>query len=197
MSPVPTCNVEKLLIGIVNKALESFVEEALGAEILRKAKVKAGLEQVSFSVTQAYPDADTYTLLGAVCEVGGIEASDALEGFGRFWIRFAESHGYGPLMDSAGSDFIGSLRGLEMLHTRVSLMFPGAVLPAFSVVESDSSSATLMYRSSRPLMGPFVLGTLHGLAERHQLSAEITRHVLIDADGHHEERFELSWVPRT
>ncbi|MGB1658523.1 MAG: heme NO-binding domain-containing protein, partial [Longimicrobiales bacterium] len=95
--------MEKLLIGIVNKALESFVEEALGAEILRKAKVKAGLKQVSFSVTQAYPDADTYTLLGAVCEVGGIEASDALEGFGRFWIRFAESHGYGPLMDSAGS----------------------------------------------------------------------------------------------
>lgn len=185
------------MIGIVNKALESFVEEALGADVLREAKVKAGCEHVTFGVSHVYPDADTYTLLAAVCEVGGVEASEALEGFGRFWIRFAETHGYGPLIDSAGADFLGSLRGLEMLHTRVSLMFPGAVLPAFSVEQGDSSSATLMYRSSRPHMGPFVMGTLHGLAERHQLNAEISRDVLVDAEGHHEERFELSWVPRT
>lgn len=184
------------MIGIVNRALERFVEEALGEDVLRAAKAQAGLAHVPFGVTQPYPDANTYALLGAVCEVGGIEASDALEAFGRFWIRFAESEGYGPLIDSAGSDFTDSLRGLEMLHTRVSLMFPGAVLPEFSVAESDASSATLMYRSSRPHMGPFVLGTLHGLANRHQLNADIHREVLVDSDGHHEERYNLTWSPQ-
>lgn len=185
------------MIGIVNKALEVFVEENLGRDVLQRAKSKAELGDVAFGVTQAYPDGDTYALLGAVCEVSGLEAGAALEAFGRFWIQFAGDRGYGPLIDSAGSDFLSALRGLESLHTRVSLMFPGAVLPGFFVQDGDESSANLLYKSARPHLGPFVLGTLHGLAARHGLEAEILREVLVDEEGRHEERFQLTWSVAT
>lgn len=185
------------MIGIVNQAFASFVTEQLGVAVWAEATARAGVDDVVLLTTEAYPDELTFQLAGHVCDITSIPLDDALALFGEYWITYAHRRGYGPLIANAGSDFEAVLRGLEALHTRVALVFPGSDVPDFSVEGSPSTGIQLLYESRRSGLGPFVLGTLNGLLKHFGEDVSIVREPLPIEGSGCRERFSITWTRKS
>jgi len=181
------------VIGIVNQAFAKFVIEQIGEATWQEATSRAGISGDVIVATSTYPDELTFELAGHVCDIASVPLDDALSLFGEYWITYAHDRGYGPLIDDAGGDLAGTLHGLEALHTRVALVFPGSDVPDFEAHGDRDAGMQLVYRSRRSGLGPFVLGTLIGLIKHFGEDVTIAREPLPSEGSGSIERFTLSW----
>ena len=92
------------MFGLVNKGLEDMVCSQYGEETWEEIKSKAEVEIEAFISMDAYPDDITYRLVDAASAVMELPATDILEAFGRYWILFTATEGYGSLMEMAGDN---------------------------------------------------------------------------------------------
>ncbi|GAX73386.1 hypothetical protein CEUSTIGMA_g839.t1 [Chlamydomonas eustigma] len=83
--------------------------------------------------------------------------------YGHFFVKVSATLGYTKMISCIGRDFVEFLKGLNNLHLHISLSMPGLVPPDFRVEEATSHSAILHYRSTRPGLGPFVVGICQGV----------------------------------
>lgn len=74
------------MYGLVNRGIAEMVRSQHGEDVWDDVMDAAGIDDDVFLGMEAYDDAVTYDLVGGVCTVLGIEASDALEAFGEYWI---------------------------------------------------------------------------------------------------------------
>lgn len=170
------------MYGLVNKAIQDLVLSEHGAEvwgeIVRTADVgenlrKALSEDVGFVRMDSYPDGVTFGLVKTASEVLGVPASDLLEAFGRYWIRYTAREGYGELLELSGGSLHEFLSNLDNLHTRVGLSLPDLQPPSFECREVGPGRFELYYRSSRDGLAPMVVGLVKGLAERFSVEVEV------------------------
>jgi Haem-NO-binding len=195
-NPLPTFYEAQLsMFGLVNKGLEDMVCSQYGEEIWEEIKSKADVEIEAFISLDAYPDDITYRLVDAASVVMNIPATDILEAFGRYWILFTATEGYGSLMEMAGDNLPEFLQNLDNLHARVGLSFPNLQPPSFLCSDLEAESLKLHYYSDRPGLTPMVVGMLKGLGEKFGTDVDIQL-THSKAQGNDHEEVSISHKPK-
>ena len=174
------------MYGLVNKAVEGLVCSKFGEDTWNQILEKAQIDADSFVSMEAYPDAVTYKLIGAACEVLKLDAATVLQTFGEYWTLYTVNEGYGELMEMFGNNLKEFLHNLDRLHGHVAMGFSELRPPSFRVEELPNEKALLLhYHSQREGLGPMVIGLVRGLAKRFGEEVEIT-HVRQQAPGQHD-----------
>jgi hypothetical protein len=195
-NPLPTFHEAQLsMFGLVNKGLEDMVCGQYGEETWEEIKSKAEVEIEAFISLDAYPDDITYRLVDAASVVMKIPATDILEAFGRYWILFTATEGYGSLMEMAGDNLPEFLQNLDNLHARVGLSFPNLQPPSFLCSDLEAESLKLHYYSERPGLTPMVVGMLKGLGEKFDTDVDIQL-THSKAQGNDHEEVSISHKPK-
>ena len=180
------------MYGLVNKALEELVIANFGEEKWERIKALAGVDHDVFISTDAYPDEETFRLVGAASTVLDMSAEQLLIGFGEHWVLNTASASYGPMMKSAGKSLKEFLINLPDFHTRVAMIFPDLQPPRFECSDVTDESLILHYFTHRSGLTPFVVGLVQGLGKLYQTptTAEL---VAAKADGADHDVFMVRW----
>lgn len=180
------------MYGMVNRAIEEMVVTSHGEETWERIKLKAGVDVDVFVSSEGYPDAVTYSLVGAASEVLDTPAEKILESFGVYWVVETAQRGYGDMMASGGKTLREFLVNLPDFHSRLSMIFPHLAPPLFHCSASTERSVTLQYRSGRPGLAPFVVGLLKGLGQVYSTPATVTQ-VAEKTDNGDFDEFVVAW----
>lgn len=175
------------MYGLVNLAVKELVTSNFGADKWEEVKRRAGFQQETFNRMEAYPDALTYQLVGAVSEVLGITPDQALRAFGEYWVLYTGQHGYGHLFTVAGSSLCDFLHNLDNLHSRVGQNFPQLVPPSFLCEDLDAHTVRMHYHSERSGLCPMVIGLLTGLGKHFHTGIRIEHPVCARDQADHCE----------
>ncbi|MEZ4236499.1 MAG: heme NO-binding domain-containing protein [Myxococcota bacterium] len=153
------------MYGLVNQAMQDLVVARHGQETWDRIRAAANVPHERFAAMTAYDDAVTYRLVGVASEVLDVPVPELLHAFGRYWVQYTASAGYGRLLTMAGDDLPTFLSQLDALHARVGLTCPELRPPGFRV-DRDGDDLVLHYWSDRPGLAPMVVGLIEGLGER-------------------------------
>jgi hypothetical protein len=162
------------MYGLVHRGIKEFLLESAGAEVWARVRSRAEIVDDNFVDLQAYPDEETYALVGAVSAELGQTPDTVLRAFGRHWVLFTAESAYGDLLEQAGDTFEGVMVNLDMLHQMVGRSMPGLRPPHFDV--SDVKDGwRIDYDSDRSGLEPMVLGLLEGLLELFEQKGSVER----------------------
>lgn len=175
------------MFGLVNKGLEDMVCSQYGEETWEKIKSQAEVEIEAFISMDSYPDDITYRLVDAASTVMEMPATDILEAFGKYWLLFTATEGFGSVLEMAGDNLPEFLQNLDNLHARVGLSFPELKPPSFLCSELKEESLKLHYYSDRPGLTPVVVGMLKGLGEKFNTDVDIQLTNSKDRGNDHQE----------
>ena len=153
------------MYGLINSALKSMINEQFSADTWEKILAVSNVPNESFMTMRSYDDQITYDLLGAASEVLALPADKCLELFGEYWVLESAPREYGSLLDACGANFIEFMSNLNTLHDRITTTFLDYRPPEFCCEEREGHH-TVIYRSPREGLVPFVVGLLKGLATR-------------------------------
>ena len=81
------------MYGLVNKAVRDMVIGEFGEQRWSDICEAAGCPPEEFTPLKPYPDDWTYRIVAAASQSLGRSASDLLEAFGEYWIRFTAEIG--------------------------------------------------------------------------------------------------------
>jgi hypothetical protein len=154
--------------------------------ISRDAEIDSG----GFEALCPYDDSLTYKLVDLVSKRLNLPAEEVLRRYGKYWITYTATQGYGELMQLFGTDFHSCLTNLNRMHGHMGAMMPKLSPPRFRVDARDAQSMVVHYYSQREGLGPMVVGLLEGLAERYGERISIV-HIPKGARSDHDE-FEVS-----
>ena len=161
------------MYGLVNRAIEGLVCRDFGDDAWMRIKAKAGWSGSSFVSMETYPDALTYSLVGAACEELSLPPEAVLEAFGEYWTSYTIEEGYGSMLSAMGDNLEDFLDNLDSLHARIGLSMPGLVPPSFERETLSDGSSVLHYESEREGLAPMVTGLLRGLTKRFSVDVTI------------------------
>ena len=179
------------MYGLVNQAVQDYVAHAHGEAAWQAVRSRAGVA-ADFLPLEQYPDALTYAMVGAACEVTGTGAPELIEAIGVHWVAFTAQRGYGALLDQLGATFPEALANLDAMHVRVALMMPNLKPPSFRVREVQDRRLLLDYISHRAGLAPMVIGLVKGLGHKYKLEPKV-RLVQPRAEGGDTDVFEVTW----
>lgn len=160
------------MYGLVNQAVREMVVTHYGEDKWEEIREQAGTDDVFIAMDQ-YPDEVTVGLVGGACAVLGAEPAQVLESFGEYWVQFTVRT-YGELFEMSGDSFVGFIKNLNDLHTRVEQMMPDLAPPSFIVTDETDGQFTLQYHSKRAGLQPMVQGLVRGLGKHFNTAVDIT-----------------------
>lgn len=182
------------MYGMINIAIEELVRRSHGAATWDAIRLKAGVADETFVKMQSYPDELTYQLVEAASSVLGITPPQVLEAFGEHWVLYTAQEGYGDLLAMGGATMPEFLEKLENLHTHVALGFPQLRPPSFWCTDVSPASLRLHYQSTRPGLGPMVIGLLRGLGKLYKTRTRVT-HDRTSGNGADHDEFLVQFLP--
>lgn len=177
------------MYGLVNKAIKDLIVENFTTQAWDEVCVKANVANTDFVSMQTYPDAVTYSLVGAASEVLKIPADSILYEFGKYWILYTAKEGYGELMNLFGNDLKTCLTNLNSMHARMGMSMPELTAPRFVVTEQSKDTFLVEYHSKRPSLCPMVKGLLEGLVEKFNENAKVD--YTENSDGNANKVFKI------
>lgn len=154
------------MYGLVNRAIEQLVVSLKGEEAWTRVCRQANWGDEGFVAMQAYDEAVTYRLVGAVSEELGLSPNEVLKAFGEYWILYTAEEGYGEMLTMCGDNILDFLRGMNQMHARITVTMPDIRPPHFHVEEINPTELLLHYESDRSGLTPMVEGLIIGLAKR-------------------------------
>lgn len=179
------------MYGIVNSAVQDLVIQQYGRAIWAEIAHACGLDEENIFLShQGYPDQLTYRLVEEVCTRVDCPAGKFLEGLGEFWVTVTGKRHYGELLAACGRTLPEVLAGINALHGRVALTFPGFNPPRLSCTEVTADRLLLHYESTREGLWPFVIGAVRALAE---LTRESAQARLLHQPTPGSAVFEVTW----
>jgi len=75
-----------------------------------------------------------------------ITPDEVLRLFGKYWVAFTATEGYGPILNLFGQDLRTCLSNLNRMHAHMGAMMPDLKPPRFRVAENSSTSMTFITR---------------------------------------------------
>ncbi len=180
------------MYGIINKSIEDLVKANFGHDKWEIILKRSGVEVDFFISNEAYDDAITYKLAGAVAEVMEMPLGDVLEAFGEWWVLRTSKEKYGGLMAAGGENLRQFLHNLPAFHNRVMLIYPKLTPPEFRISDVSDRSIYVHYYSRREGLQDFVRGLLQGLGKLYETPVEVA---LIGSrlEGEDHETYQVSW----
>ena len=163
-----------VLFNVVEDTVVDQFSEEVWDDVLQRAQLGG-----AYTALGNYPDDDLAQIVGAVCEITGLDTGAVL--------RFTGQHAFPHLMQRRATllDGIDSWPDLldaldSIIHPEVMKIYPGARVPSFSVTR-DGDRILLEYRSERGLCD-LAEGLATGAAE--WFGETVTsRHVACARDG--------------
>ncbi len=183
------------MYGLVNKAIEEMVRSHFNDATWNTIKQKADIKTEAFVSMEGYPDDVTHRLVQAASEVLELSTTEIMHAFGKYWVQFTASEGYGELMDMSGDSLPEFLENLDDLHARVGVMFPKLQPPSFDCDEEEEDTLTLHYHSEREGLTPMVLGLVEGLGERLETEVDISQTQSREEGADHDQ-FSVKYKPK-
>ncbi len=156
-------------------ALAHMSQEAWEALLARNA-----ISSQHFIGVDYYADAETMALVRLISDELGLPINEALYQFGRYWIAFAGASAYGRVLSMAGDDLEAFVENLDRMHASIKSNMPKAQMPSFQVIDSQPGLLTVLYKSDRDGLAPFVQGILGAVAERFGETVTISYHETAD-----------------
>lgn len=167
------------MYGMVNNALQALTLEKLGEQAWLQACSHAGHSDGFFLSLETYPDSVTYQLVGKLSELFELSPTEFLELFGKYWISYAQTTSYAPLLQSF-KNLEECLTHLNAMHQRIAHTLSNLNAPTFTF-DPEAKGGILIYQSNRAGLTPFVVGLLKGLAEMYKQPIKIT--LMESSDG--------------
>jgi len=181
------------MYGLINMAIKQLVLDNFGEPGWQQVLQKSTIKQSQFELLTVYDDAITYKLVEGACAVTGKPATEILDLFGRYWVKYAAAAGYEPLFKLFGPTLKECLLNLNRMHDHMGAMMPGLVPPEFYIEKDISETEVLLiYKSQRPGLAPMVSGLMAGLAERYGVQNLIAEH-LGKTEDQKGDLFHLKW----
>ncbi len=182
------------MYGMVHTAARSMVVETLGEGAWARVLDEAHLNGEYFISGQNYSDEVTFALIGAISRVSGIEASELLKSFGRYWIKYAANSSYGTMFRISGLDLVTFLTNLNRMHASIHSTMPASRMPSFEVLHAEDGRIDVLYGSDRTGLFPFVEGLLSGLMEHFGETGHVTHAATAEGDvfSLHREARQIS-----
>ncbi len=153
------------MYGLVNQALEDLVVKTADDSVWQSVKRTAGISLPGFVSMENYEDAITFDLAAAAGYELEMTQQELLRAFGKHWITFSASRGYGALLRMVGKDVPEFIANIDVLHARVGMSLPDMEPPSFRVSEESGGELIVRYYSERSGLTPMVIGVLEGLCE--------------------------------
>ncbi|HIG72407.1 MAG: heme NO-binding domain-containing protein [Myxococcales bacterium] len=152
------------MYGLVHRGIKEFLLHSASPEAWNRIRTQAGIADDEFEDLRAYPDEETFALVGAVSQELGQPPEDILYAFGRNWVLFTAESAYGDLLEQAGDTFESVILNLDMLHQIVGRSMPDLRPPTFDV-KDVKDGWIVEYHSERVGLESMVAGLLEGLLE--------------------------------
>lgn len=180
------------MYGLVNKALRDMVVSQHGEAVWEDICQQAGAEVSLFVSSDPYADELTYRLVSVSSERLQCSAAEVLQRFGQHWVLHTAGEGYGQLMQGAGRTLPEFLRNLNNLHARVGLLYPHLQPPRFECTDEEDTALVLQHFTHRAGLAPFIVGLIHGLAQRFGLTVRVQQ-VSDRSQGADHDAFAIRW----
>ncbi|MFT5869242.1 MAG: hypothetical protein ACI8TF_001354 [Paracoccaceae bacterium] len=151
--------------GLINLALQGFVQDTYGPEIWAEVRSVAGLEFDEFEAMLHYDDALTSRTVEATSYVLQKDDTSLLEDVGTYLVSHPNTQAVRRLLRYGGSTFYEFLHSLDDLSGRARLAVPDLDMPEFSLVQTDTQTFVLECRWLLKGMGSVTLGALRAMAD--------------------------------
>lgn len=151
--------------GLVNRALQRFVEDTRGAALWAEvaAEVLPGLG--GFEAMLVYDDALTDAVVGSLVRRTGLPRETLLEDLGTYLVSHPNAETLRRLLRFGGESYTDFLYSLDDLPDRVRLAVPDLVLPPLALGESAPGRFTLSVGPGLPGIGHVLLGLVRAMAD--------------------------------
>jgi Haem-NO-binding len=158
---------------MIHCALREMVIAERGTLAWEMIVLEAAVEPVHMVSAIVHEDAVTMRIMDAAARSLDLDMAECLEAFGESWISFAARGSYGSFLDFLGSDLSGFIANLDRMHVSIRHAMPAASMPSFATIEEKPGFVSLVYRSEREGLEPFVSGLLKGLLARFGLTGKV------------------------
>jgi hypothetical protein len=181
------------LFGLVNVALQFFVEDTYGRPIWEEVTREAKLDFRDFEAMLPYPDAITDAVLDAMSQVLGKDQQTVLHDLGTYLVTNDNMDVVRRLLRYGGGEFEDFLISLDELSDRVRLSLPDLDMPQLTLQPHGDGSFTLKIDSDRPGYGALLMGIVQALADDYGALVLAELQTFYD-DGQTRERIEIELV---
>lgn len=151
--------------GLVNRAIQCFVQDTYGRPKWEEAARHAGLDFLEFESMLHYEEAETEAVLDAVADVLDKPRDTVLEDIGTYLVSHPNLPAIRRLLRFGGVDFIDFLHSLDDLQGRAFLAVPDLELPQLELREHGGNRFSLTCTSAMMGFGLVVMGLLRGMAD--------------------------------
>jgi methyl-accepting chemotaxis protein len=138
--------------GVIVSCLAELITTRFGKEKWQQSLQAAGLDKGSyFLATQDVDDAIVFKVVGMVCKVTNLTASQAADAFGDYWVndyapRIYQAHFRGV---TSARDF---LLKMDQLHETVTRNVANAKPPRFTYKWKNDRTLVMGYKSTRGMI---------------------------------------------
>jgi hypothetical protein len=165
------------MIGLVNKALESFVIGTKGTQTWQRVMVRSGLPVDSFEAMLFYQPDWTETLVNAACAELRKSREEFLQDVGQYLVSNGTGGGLRRLMRFGGARFEDFLFSLEDLRLRARLALSGLDLPPLTVTQNPGGRFVIHVGLGLPGFAEVLVGIVQAIADDYGAL------VIVDRDG--------------
>lgn len=151
--------------GLVNRAIQAFVQNTYGEERWVRMTQAAGLDISDFEPMLIYDDEITQQLLVAICDDLGRSQSDVLEDLGTFLVSNPHVESLRRLLRFGGGNFVDFLHSLDDLPDRTRLAVSDLLLPSIELREHTPGLFSLTCGPGLPGYGSVMMGVLRAMAD--------------------------------
>lgn len=153
------------MFGLVNVALQCFVEDTYGRMAWADVTREARLDFRDFEAMLPYPDAITDAVLDAMAVVLGKDQQTVLQDLGTYLVTHDNMDVVRRLLRYGGGEFEDFLISLDELSDRIRLSLPDLAVPQLNLQPHGDGSFTLKIDSDRLGYGALLMGIVQALAD--------------------------------
>lgn len=153
------------MFGLVNRAIQSFVEDSYSPKHWDDVARLAGLETRDFEGMLTYPDAVTDRVLTACGKVLGKRDEALLEDLGTYLVTHPHMEVVRRLLRYGGGEFEEFLLSLDELNDRVRIAIPDLEMPELTLRDRGNGRFSLFVGAQRTGYGALLLGLVQAMAD--------------------------------
>jgi hypothetical protein len=151
--------------GLVNRAIQCFVQDTYGAGVWRDVAAGADLGFTDFEAMLQYEPAQTDAVLDAIAHRLDKPRDMVLEDIGTYLVSHPNLTGLRRLLRFGGVCFVEFLHSLDDMRGRARLAVPDLDLPRLQLHEHGPARFSLSCGGDLPGFGLVMLGVLRAMAD--------------------------------
>ncbi|MEM6409089.1 MAG: heme NO-binding domain-containing protein [Pseudomonadota bacterium] len=153
------------MFGLINTAIQGFVEDTYGRPTWEQVARTAGLDFVDFEAMLPYEDALTEDVLEAACTILKKDRQAMLEDLGTFLVTNPKMERVRRLLRFGGREFEEFLMSLDELTGRVGLAIPDLEMPQIDIRGHGNGLYRVRIVCDYAGFGAVLLGILQAVAD--------------------------------